>query len=211
MDIMEKIFEKLRVFDEPIIYITIVAAFFSGFWLCPNLSDRGFSLLVGVFVALTAFIGVVYSKNRELVLKRYEINLQKTEDFAVNLFQWLESLDRLLSITRTIKTNADYNAIEVLSEEYKDGRESMTKILTQKGTHLALITLYKDVIVNEDTDGLLNNILECQEEGMRAISKMLKSDIEFIVQRHDDEANCNFGQMREDAKRLMTMIKVKVH
>lgn len=208
MDIMEKIFEKLRIFDEPAIYIMIVASFFSGFWLCPSLSDRGFSLLVGIFVALTAFVGVVYSKNRELILKKHEINLQKTEDFAVNLFQWLESLDRLFIITRTITTDVSYRMSGVVAEEHSEIKESMTKSLTHKGKHLALITLYRDAIVNNETESILNEIFENQERGMSIILKMLKSSNEYMLESYAKEANVYFGLMRAEAQRLMTMIKV---
>lgn len=210
MDIIERIFDRLRLFDEPLIYVLIVVAFFCGFWLCPNLSDRGFSLLIGIFIALTAFIGVIYSKHKEYILKNREIKLQKVEDFSVNLFQWLELMDSLLVMTYILKKQSvkAMVQIEMFSSEYQKGREIMTKILTCKGRHLALIALHGDTIINNETKDLLKEMLEQQEKGMSDIAKLLKSNIKVGVDRHHASANSNFGKMRENAKTLMTKIKV---
>lgn len=216
MNTISKVLRNLKIFDEPGFYIVIAVAFFSGIGIAPGLSDRNLSLLIGLFVALTAFIGVIYSKEKEWILKNREIKLQKVEDFSVNLFQWLELMDSLLSMTYILKKQElnregvalSFYPIDVFSEEYQKGRESMTKILTHKGKHLALIALHGDAILNQETEGLLKDILNNQEKGMSGVYLLLEATGKFDIERYQSLANGHFGKIREDAKVLMTKIEV---
>lgn len=204
MNTVSKILRRLRVFDEPGFYIVIMIVFFLGLGLAPGLSDRNLSLLIGLFVATTAFLGVIYSKEKEWLLKNHEIELQKIEEFAINIFEWIEELDSLVVTTKHLKIENGYNSINQLSEEYVSGRVLMTKILTRKGKLLALISLYGSVIGNKD---ILDEIMKYQSAAIKNIYPMLSASTEDEADRSERSYHSEVNKMRREAKKLMTHIK----
>lgn len=204
MNTVSNILRRLRIFDEPGFYIAIVIVFFLGLGMAPSLGDRNLSLLIGLFVAITAFLGVIYSKEKEWLLKNHEIELQKIEEFAINIFEWIEELDSLVVTTKHLKIENGYNPINQLSEDYVSGRVLMTKILTRKGKLLALISLYGSVIGNKD---ILDEIMKYQSAAIRNIYPMLSASTEDEANKSERYYHGEVNKMRREAKKLMTHIK----
>lgn len=166
------------VCSHPIMIASSVTAFFMGV-LVSSLDTKILGVIIGGIAAATAFLGVIYSKNAEEKIKQEERKLEKIEEFILNVFELLESIEAIIYKVHSITTEeikiakGDYTSKIDVDEENLIINMNFSKIFSLRGKINMYISIYGNYIgCNE----ILKNMIKEQDKVLNSIHDMRDSE-----------------------------------
>lgn len=171
------------------------------------------TILIGAVAAIFAFIGVIYSKQQERLLKEYEFKRGKIEEFVFHSFKLIETLSKAVAHATKIQKN-EIKSVGSAEESALDRQiftDMMAEISLLVGQCYGYIALYKDDIASDDK---ITKLQLAQEKANNSIiTLMLKKsgssdDKLATLTKNVEESTRYIKELRQLSLEIVGSIKI---